>query len=100
MTTAIKTGYAYQTEGAVFVSREAVEAYIKRFIVDLADAPRSAFVTEIDEDFNVTYIVDPADCSTCWESDTESNETYCNEHPLDDYQLDTEVVELWGVITP
>jgi len=100
MTRPIKTGYVYLTEGAVFLNRGAVEAYIKKFITDLADAPRSAFVTEIDEDFNVTYLVDPADCTTCWESDTENNETYCNDHPIDDYQLDTEVMELWGVVTP
>jgi len=100
MTRPIKTGYVYLTEGAVFLNRGAVEAYIKDFITDLADAPRSAFVTEIDEDFNVTYLVDPADCTTCWENDIENNETYCNDHPIDDYQLDTEVMELWGVVTP
>ena len=99
MTKPIKTGYGYSIEGGVvFASREAVEAYIKRFIMDLADAPRSAKVTEINDDFAVTYVVDPADCTVCYENDIENDSDYCTEHAVDDYELTVEVVELWDAI--
>lgn len=99
MSGVVKIGYGYKLEdGTVLLSREGVEAYIKHFLSDLADAPRSATVTAIDDDFNVTYVVDPADCTVCYENDIENNDEFCTNHVLE-YELETEVIEIWDKVT-
>jgi len=98
MSGVVKIGYGYRLEdGTVLLSRAGVEAYVKHFISDLADA-NDATVIEMNDELVATYAVSPDNCLLCADAEEDNDELLCLKH-TDTYEVQYDVVEIWDKVT-